>query len=161
MNGFKILKEETINLKGGRLCVLLTSEKGKCGVEVVNDRRGFGRKYTDNRDEAEFLFDALFERISTYKKVADAEKAVKKCLSFRSIDKIVFVLLAEEKIVTQNFIVVLRKKIRFRTTIKLNYKRRIKKNGALTIYISSEFDKKPFGVFTGTDEAKDLKFKLI
>lgn len=161
LTDFRILKEETFNFKGGKLYVMLLRENAKFGIEVVDREKSFGRKFTANRDEADFLFESIANRLSKYKNIKDAEAAIKRSFSLEPIDKLLFVLIVDDSVISQNDIVSLKDKLKFKTRVKIDYFKKKKKENALTIYVYSDSEKKPFGVLIGTREAKDLRLELL
>lgn len=158
---FRVISENTFDLKGGKLYTMLLRENENFGVEVVNRTKTFGRKLTKNRKEADILFDAVSDKIAKYKHIKDAESAITRCFSLKGMDKLLFVLVAEDSVITQKDIVSLKDRIDFKTRVKINYVKNVRKENALTVYIYLGLDKKAFGVLIGTREAKDLKFELL
>ena len=162
---FRILKEETVPYKGGKLYLMLLRENARFGVEVVNREKTFGRKYASTRKEADKLFDLITDKLFKYKLIVDAENAIARCFSVDSNDKFIFVLVADDTILTQADISPLKEKVEFRTRIKLGYNKNKREKNALTIYIylgsRLTSNQKAFGVLVGTRKAKDLKFELL
>lgn len=158
---FKIIQESTKKFVGGELCVMLILCKGIFSVEVVTQNKSFGRKATKDREQAEFLFQTIEDSIFRYSKLVDASATLEKCFSFKTIDKIIFVIYVQDRIISQDDIVYLRKHIHFRTIIKNGYYDKVKQPGIVTIYIVPDFDKKPFGYLVGKDTLRELQFKLL
>ena len=156
-NDFRVIRENTFNLKGGKLYVMVLRDNGKYGVEVVDREKTFGRKMTDTNKEADLLFDSIVSRLNKYTVIKDAELAIKRCFKFKSINKILFVLVMDNKISSQADIVSIGDKVKFVTKVKFN---RIK--GLITINVfESRDEKKPFATLTGKDNGKSLIFHLI
>lgn len=162
MNDFRVLLETTFNYKGGKLYLMLLRDSGRFAVEVVNKSKTFGRKFAKDRNEADDIFGLTSEKLSKYTSLLDAESSIKRCFSVKSMTKLKFLLTVDDNVITLSDIVSLRKKIDFRTRVKINYKRNAKEDNALTVYVyESRRHKKPWGLFVGTREAKDLKFELL
>ncbi len=160
MTDFKIINETSKRFLGGELCVMLILCKGIYSVEVVTQKKTFGRKPTTSKEQAELLFKTIEDSIFRYSKLVDASETLEKCFTFKTIDKIIFVIYVQDRIITQDDIVYLRKNIKFRTKIKNGFYDKIKQDGTVTIYIVPDFDKKPFGYLVGTEYLRDLQFKL-
>lgn len=160
-NDFRILMEDTFEFKGGKLYLMLMRENSNFGVEVMNRTKTFGRKMAKDREEADLLYDFVSDKIKKYKTITDAEDAIKRCFVFKSVDKLLFILMADDNVISQNDIVSLKDKVNLKTRVKINYLKNKKKKDALTVYVFLGSDKKAFGVLTGTLEAKDLKFELL
>jgi len=158
---FRILKEDTLTFKGGRLYLMLLCEKSRFGVEVVDNEKTFGRKFARSRAEADFLFESITNRLSKYKSLLDAEAALKRSFSSDDLDKILFILITDGAVVSQADITSLKEKINFKLKVKVDYLKNKKKKNALTIYVYLNSERKPFGVLTGTREAKDLRLELF
>lgn len=161
LNDFRILSENTFNFKGGKLYLMLLRENAKYGVEIVDREKSFGRKFAESRAEADYLFESIVNRLSKYKSLKDAEIAIKRCFSLKSLDKLLFVLIMDDSVVTQDDIKSLKEKLKFKTRVKVNYLKSKKKENALTVYVYLNSEKRAFGVLTGTREAKDLKLELL
>lgn len=153
---FRILRENTFNLKGGKLYLMLLRDNGSFGVEVADRTKTFGRKMTVDRNQADFLFDSIEERLSRYTCIQDAEKAIETSFKFKSLNKLMFVLIMDDKICSQDDIVNMGDNVKYYTRPQFG------DNESLTVYISEKkTDKKPFCVLTGTTKANDFKFELI
>ncbi|MEI6487724.1 MAG: hypothetical protein WCP52_02110 [Bacteroidota bacterium] len=156
-----ILSEKSKIYYGGELCVMLIIADGEYFVDVVNQTRSFGRIKFETRKEAEFLFQTIEERIFWYSNVNEAEKALDNAIALISPDLIVFAIYTLNRNITQDDIVYLRKSIHFRTIIKKGFNYLDKQRGMVTIYIVSDFGKKPIGFLVGTEYLRDLKFRLL
>ena len=155
---FRVLKEETFSLKGGTIYTMLLRENGIFGVEVVNNKKTFGRKYTKDRPEADLLFDMTVDRLSQYKSIVDAEKAVENCFGFKSLNKLMFVLLMDDVVCSQVDIVIMKSKGK----VKFVTHHEFGDDDSLSIYISEKItDKKPYGVLKGTVRGRDFKCELL
>lgn len=153
---FRILRENTFSLKGGKLYLMLLRENGIFGVEVADRAKTFGRKMAKDRKGADFLFDSIEERLSRYDNVKDAEKAIENCFGFKSLDKLMFVLVMDDRICSQSDIVAIKGKIKFITRPEFG------ENDSLEVFISeNRTDKKPYAVLKGTTKGDDFKFELI
>jgi hypothetical protein len=153
---FRILRENTFNLKGGKLYLMLLRENGNYGVEVVDREKTFGRKMSKDRKEADFLFDTIEDRLARYKNLKEAEKAIESCFGFKSLDKLLFVLIMDDRISCQADIVAMKGKVKFVTRPEFG------DNDSLTVYIfENKTDKKPYGVLKGTTKVNDFKFELL
>lgn len=162
MNDFRIILENTFKFKEGKLYLMLLREDGRFGVEVVNREKTFGRRFAKDKAEADLLFDLTSKKLYKYKKKDDAESALKRCFSLKSIDTLKFMLFVDDNTISQADIMEMRSSIEFRTRVKIDYRKNKKEENALTIYIYESFKhKKPFGVLVGTREAKDLRFELL
>jgi Glu-tRNA(Gln) amidotransferase subunit E-like FAD-binding protein len=159
---FNILTENTFGFKGGKLYVMLLRDNGSYGVEVVDRAKTFGRKMADSREQAEFLFKSICDRLSNYKTIEDAVDAITKAFTFESVDKVLFVIIMDDKVCSQDDIVSIRDVIKFRTLLKFGYKKKVKEEDALTIYIyEKRTDKKPYAILVGTTKGSDFKLELI
>jgi len=159
---FRILSENTFNLKGGKLYVMLLRDNDNYGVEVVDREKTFGRKMTESRKQAEFLFDSVTERLSRYKNLKDAVFAIEKCFAFKSLDKLLFVLIMDDKVCSQADIVAMKGKFKFKTRLKFGYNKNVKDKDSLTVYIyENQTAKKPYGVLFGSADSKNMKFELL
>lgn len=159
---FKIFREETFSFKGGKMYLMLLCEDGNFGVEVVNREKTFGRKNTKNRAEADFLFETISDKLLKYKVLAEAENAIVRCFEMNSINKLLFVLIAEDSITTQADIVVIHGKFEFITRPKFGYVKKKKELNGLTIYLyENRSDKKPYGLLYGSTNANDFKFEFL
>lgn len=160
-NDFKILRDEAFVLKGGTLYLMLLKDFDNFGVEVVNNKKTFGRKITKDRAEAEAMFDDLAGRLAEFAKISEAELFVSTCYAVNSIEKFKFVILVLDKVTTQADIVSMVSRIKFRTMIRFNYNKNKKETNALTVYVYIKGERKAFGLLVGTKTAKDLKFEFI
>lgn len=160
MNSFKIVTENTTSTKGGKFYTMLLQDGEDFVVEVASKSKSLGKKYASSQEQAGFLFDIVNQRLALYTNFADAEKAIEKCFSFKTLDKTMFVLMAEDRILTHKDIVFMKTKMKFRTRTKRNYKHKVKEENAVTIYIHSAFDKKSFGYLIGTEDSSEFKFIL-
>ena len=159
---FNILTEDTFSFKGGKLYVMLLVDGGKYGVEVVDRTKTFGRKMTDSRSDADFLFKSISDRLSRYTKLKDAEDAIVKCFALDSLNKVLFVLIMDDKVGSQADIVSIADKVKFVSKLKFGYSKKKRDKNALTVYIyENRTDKKPYAVLVGTTNADDFKFELI
>lgn len=62
---FRILREETFNYKNKkRLFLMLIREGGRYATEIVTAEETYGRKFFDDRDEAEKVFDYFTEKLA-------------------------------------------------------------------------------------------------
>lgn len=159
---FRIIKENTFSLKGGKLYTMLLRENGVFGVEVVDRTKTFGRKFAKTFEDAEFLFDSIAERIAQYKDLTDAENAIARCFAFKSLDKLLFVLIMDDRLSSQADIVAIKGKFKFRTRLKFGYRKKVKDIDSLTIYIyDTETSKRPYAVMYGAADAQKLIFELL
>lgn len=135
---------------------MLLRENGNFGVEVADREKTFDRKMTKDRKEADLLFDSIEDRLARYKHLRDAEKAIETCFGFKSLDKLLFVLIMDDRISSQADIVAIKGRVKFVTRPKFG------DDDALTVYIfENRADKKPYGVLKGTTRGDDFKFELI
>lgn len=159
---FRILSENTFNLKGGKLYVMLLRDNGNYGVEVVDREKTFGRKMTETRKQAEFLFDSISDRLNRYKCLKDAVNAIERCFALDSVDKVLFTLIMDDRVSAQADIVSMKGKVKFISQPLFNVKKDVKEKGALTVYIyEKRTDKKPYAVLVGTIKVNDFKFELL
>jgi hypothetical protein len=153
---FRILNENTFNLKGGKLYTMLLRDNGIFGVEVVDREKTYGRKMTENLKQAEFLFDSISDRLIKYKTFTDAVSAIERCFGLDSLNKTLFTLIMDDKIGSQADIVAMKGKFKFVTLPKFG------KDDSLIVNIfEKRTDKKPYGVLIGTVKGDDFKFELI
>lgn len=155
-NDFRVIRENTFNLKGGKLYLMLLRDNGVFGVEVVDREKTFGRQMTNTRKEADFLFDSIVDRLDKFTSIKDAENAIKRCFKVKSTDKMMFVLIMDNKVSSQTDIVAIRDKIKFVTKVKFN-----REKGLMTIHVSENRTEKPFATLKGTDDGKNLIFELL
>jgi len=162
MNDFRVILESTFKFKEEKLYLMLLRENGMFGVELVDRKKTFGRKYTKDRKQADLLFDEISNRLSEFKSLHLAEEFIKDSFKTKSIDKLLFIIMANGKTITQNDIVKMKDKVNFNLKLKFDFERKVKKKDALTIYVyEKRLDKKPFGVMVGTTNGDDLKFELV
>jgi hypothetical protein len=153
---FNILTENTFSFKGGKLYIMLLLDKGKYGVEVVDRGKTFGRKMTETRSDADFLFESISDRLDRCKNLSEAENAIVKCFALDSLDKTLLVLFMDDKIGSQADIVSIKGKVKFITKPKFG------DDDSLVVYIyEKRTDKKPYAVLKGTTKGDDFKFELI
>ena len=155
---FRVIAEETFSYKEGKLYLMLINENNQFSIEVVDKKKTFGRQLTKDREQADLLYNQFIKSLSSYEGFVQAEEAVVECLKLKTVDKMVFFLLTKDTIITQKDIVNLKGKIIFKTRVKIEYHRNIKKENGLTVYVYLNSDKKAFGVLIGNREAQDLKF---
>ena len=162
-NEFRILLEETFSFKGGKLYLMLLRENENFGVEVVDRDKTFGRKYTEDRKKADFLFETISNRLSAADKLSEAEKIVINAFTHQSIDKTIFTLTMYNRVCSQSDVVSLKKnKVNFHTRLQFGYRKKVKDKESVTIYVyENRTDKKPFGILYGGLEAINLIFELI
>lgn len=159
---FKIINENTFSFKGGKLYLMLLYENGEFGVEVVDHTKTFGRKIAKDYKSADFLFESVANRLSQYKCLEDAENAIIKCFAFDSLDKLLFVLIMDDRISSQADIVSIKNKFNFIINLKFGYKKKVKNSNYITIYVYEKItDKKPYGLLYGSSMANDMKFELL
>jgi hypothetical protein len=159
---FKVINENTFSFKDGELYVMLLRENGEFGVEVVDREKTFGRKITQDYKTADFLFESVINRLSQYKCLEDAENAIMKCFAFDSLDKLLFVLIMDDRISSQSDIVSIESKFNFIIRLKFGYRKKIKNKNSITIYVYEKItDKKPYALLYGSDMANDMRFELL
>lgn len=159
MSDFRILTEETFSYKGGKLYLMLLKDFDKFGVEVVDRAQTFGRKYTKDRKEAEYLFDIIKKRLNTYKHFDVAVCAIKRSFERNNLNETMFLLVAEERITSQTKIGRMVKKFKLNVVSKAGIYRDSRKKGAITIYVY--FGGKVFGRFYGTRFGEDFSFETL
>ena len=162
MNNFRIILENTFKFKEGKLYLMMIRENEVYGVEVVDREKTFGRKYAKNREQADLLFDKISTKLSKLKRLSDAEQVIERCFSSKTIDKTLFILMADDKILTQTDIVKMNNQIEFWMTVKIGFNKMVKDEDSLTVYVyETSKRKKPFGVLVGDAFGKNLKFELL
>lgn len=162
MEKFIVLKEQTFKFKEVKLYLMLLLVNEHFGVEIVNNKETFGRKHLDKRKEAEKLFDLIDDRVCRCKNLPDAEAAMKRCFSLKKLNQMVFVLLAEDKILSQHEIgriVINNKPDKVKT--KYDYLGNKKQKGAITIYVFFDTKRKPIGRFSGKRFSKEFTWESI
>lgn len=161
-NDFRILKEQTFKFKDGKLYLMLLREDNRFAIEVVDKSKTFGRKFADNRKEAELLFDITINKIDSKKTLVEAELEIKNCFDRGDIRETMFLLLLKENKISQYEIGKMLIELKFTTKAKYNYLKEVKKAGAITISVFFDTNKnKPIGRFSGTRFGDDFVFELI
>lgn len=158
---FRILSETTVNFKGEKLYIMLLRESDKFGVEVVDKEKTFGRKYANNRKEAEFLFEVISTKLSSYRKIKLAEKAIIESFKLKAVDKTILFLYAYEKTLSRNLIKKMARKLKFKIRIIEGLYEGNKIEGVITINVYFNEENKVFGKFVGTLLDKDFIFELV
>ena len=158
---FKIQREKLKKYTEGELCVMLILVDGAYMVEVVNKAVSLGRIILEKRKEAEFLFLAIENLFCRYRIIENAEAALTKAFAFGNYDLIAFAIYATNRILTNDNLVYLRKNIFIRFTTELNKDYKLDKKDMVTIYISKDFKTEPIGFLVGTNNLKNLKFRLL
>lgn len=159
MNDFRILKESTFNMKGGKLYLMMLREEGRFGVEVVNRSETLGRQFGDDRPCAESMFDKLEEKLSKIQMLSEAETTIRGMLSLKP-NEFKFVLSSDDVVLSQAEVGRLMIKHK-PTSVKTKYNQLFdaKKKGSITIYVF--FGKKPIGRFAGVRFGKNFKFEKL
>lgn len=160
-NDFRILKENTFKFKGENLYLMLLRENNRFAIEVVDKSKTFGRKFAESRKEAEFLFDRTTIRLDSKKTLHDAEEVIKICFDRDDPKETTFLLSLEDREMSQFEIGVLVIKLKFTTKVKYGYLDKVKKKGAITIFVFFEDKSKPIGKFWGKRFGKDFQFELL
>lgn len=161
MTDFRVLKENTFKFKEGKIYLMLLKDGEKFSIEVVNKSQSFGRKFAEDRKEAEFLFDITTVKIDSTKTLADAESAIRLCFDRDDLKETMFLLALEDRDMSQFEIGVLVIKLKFTTKAKYGYIKNKTKRGAITISVFFKDKNKPIGVFFGTRFGKDFRFESI
>lgn len=156
---FRILKEETFSYRGEKLYLMLLRDGNKFGVEVVDRAQTYGRKYTQDRKEADYLFELITKRLNTYRDFDVAVCAIKRSFERKNLNETMFLLVAEERITSQTKIGRMVKKFKLKVESKAGYFRDTRKAGAITIYIY--FGNKIFGRFYGTRFGEDFGWETL
>lgn len=161
-NDFRILKENTFKFKDGKLYLMLLRENDKFAIEVVDKSKTFGRKFADNRKEAESLFDITTIKIDSKKTLTEAELEIRNCFNRNDLRETIFLLLLKDKNISQNEIGKMLFELKFTTKARYNYLKGVKKEGAITIYVFFDIKrKKPIGRFSGTRFLNDFDWELL
>jgi hypothetical protein len=158
---FKILNEETFNLKADKIYLMLLRDGVRFGVEVVDHEKTFGRIYAEDRIEADTLFDLITNRLSQYKYTLEAEIFLRKLFSLTKTNEMYFFLAVYGNKLSQVAIGRLIKKFGLRVTSKAGFLGNKKKAGAITINVFFESKGKSFGRFYGTRFGKDFLFESL
>lgn len=159
---FKILMECTFDYKGKKLHLMLLRENSMYGIEVVDNTKSFGRKMTDDRKDADHIFETLTERLNAFSSLKSAEDFLTETFAIKSLNKFRFSIMALYNVISQSDIVnMLNAKVKFKTRLQFGYNGSKKKKDALTVYIHLTNSKKPFGVLVGTTKANDFKFNFL
>ncbi len=161
MDDFRIIQENTLNYKGNRLFVMMLRDGDKFGVEVVDKTKTFGRKYTENRKEAEKLFDVLSSRLKRCDDLAIAEKAIKMSFERMVFKEIVFLLTVGDKMFTQKECGRMVAEFKLSVLPFYNVLLDEEKQGALTVEFWFEKGGASIGRYAGTRFSNDFKFELF
>ncbi len=160
-NDFRVLKENTFKFKEGKLYLMLLRDGGKFAIEVVDSLKSFGRKFADDRKEAEFLFDITTTKIDSKLTLPDAESAIRLCFDRDDLKETMFLLALEDREMSQFEIGTMLIKLKFTTKVKYGYLQKKTKRGAITIKVFFKDKNKPIGEFFGTRFGKDFRFKSL
>lgn len=158
---FRILNESTISFKNNKLYVMLLKEFDEYGVEVATKNEGLGRKFTENKDKAIELFDAVADKLNTIKNFEKAEDKIKTYFTLKDINEIIFLLKSEDVVRSQVSIGDLYVSFKFRVKTKYDTKGDDYCLGAITIYIFFKNKRKPIGRFIGTYLGEDFIFERL
>lgn len=159
-NDFKILNEETFTSKKKEdLCLMLIMDGGRYAIECVSTKDSFGRKFLNNRLEAEDIFNFFVDNFSK-RNYGDMLNILSLCYTMTSITEIKFMFDVYNKLMSQAAIGKLVKK--FNLTVKPKYDTygHLKMKGMLTIDVYFK-KKKRFGIFKGTFLKNDFEFELL
>lgn len=157
---FRILNEETFTYKkGGNLCLMLIRDGGRYAIECVTMKDTFGRKFLNNRTEAEEVFQFFASKFVDLT-FNDVNNILSLCYKMTSINEIKFIFKVYNKMMSQASIGKLMREFKFVIKPKFDKYGHIKSKGHLTIEVY--FDKKKlFGMFKGTFLKNDFEFELF
>ena len=160
-NDFKVLLENTFKFKEGKLYLMLLHDNGAYAIEVVDRYKTFGRKYSNNRKEAELLFNTVINKLAPIKTLITAESLIKDSFGRTEIREIIFLLSLEDRNISQKEIGKLVIALKIKVKAKQNYLCAKRKKGAITIYVFFDIKKKAIGRFFGTRFSDDFKFEKL
>lgn len=158
---FRILSENTFNLKADKLHLMLLRENGNFGIEVVDHEKSFGRVFARDRTQADLLFELLEKRLDKSRYTLQAEIFLRTLFSLGSIDKMLFLLAVDGARISEAAIGRLVRKFKLSVRSRKDFIAGKKKRGAITIWVCFESRGKMFGRFSGTRLGKDFLFELL
>lgn len=89
MSTFRIITEEKHKYKKDSLYVLIFKDKENYGVDVANSTSNFGRVYTNDKENAMYLFSILNEFISTQDDYVNSCVYVSSLLSYDTFEEVI------------------------------------------------------------------------
>ncbi len=121
MSEFRILNENTFSLKGNKLYVMLLRENGNFGVEVVDRHKTFGRKFAEDKQEADALFEIITQKISLCKSLEEAEQMIESSFKRKNTKETLFLLLVKDAKLSQEDFGKLVAKFKLKVKPKYNF----------------------------------------
>lgn len=158
MDTFRILREQTFNLRGGKIYLMLIIDCGLFGVEVVNRSESYGRKTLTTRAKADLLFKSFEFSLNECKDLKTAEDIIRVSLAGKSLEDIFFLLKVYGKKFSQTVIGEIVSEFKLAVNVKRGFLRDEKKVGAITITVS--LNSKVIGRFFGTRYGTNFQFQL-
>lgn len=157
---FRIVKEEIFDLAAESICLMLIRDGNKYRIQITNKTKRLVDKFSKDEKDAKELFDLLKKGIEKHAYTLEAELFLKKLLSLKDINQIVFFLTVYKTKLSEAVIGKLVKKFGLVVKAKYGFLRAQKKKSAITIKVRFGDDKKLFGEFYGTRFGSDFKFQI-